>query len=129
MLKKWSSRWLLLLFGNSFLFVGTLSGQSDTLLHSYLDSLIVIGYDSEQMLRSVPGAVHVLSEERLRAFDDERIFTCFNSLHGVRYQERSPGSYPLSIRGSTLRAPFGDRNIKVSWNGNPFTDPTASTSL
>ena len=129
MLKKWSPRWLLLLFGNSFLFVGTLSGQSDTLLHSYLDSLIVIGYDSEQMLRSVPGAVHVLSEERLRAFDDERILTSVNSLPGVRFEERSPGSYRLAIRGSTLRSPFGVRNIKVYWNGIPFTDPTGSTAL
>src|SRR5690606_9289018 len=129
MLKKWSPRWLLLLFGNSFLFVGTLSGQSDTLLYSYLDSLIVIGYDSEQMLRSVPGAVHVLSEERLRAFDDERILTSVNSLPGVRFEERSPGSYRLAIRGSTLRSPFGVRNIKVYWNGIPFTDPTGSTAL
>src|SRR5690606_40111756 len=89
----------------------------------------VIGYDSEQMLRSVPGAVHVLSEERLRAFDDERILTSVNSLPGVRFEERSPGSYRLAIRGSTLRSPFGVRNIKVYWNGIPFTDPTGSTAL
>ena len=107
----------------------SVSAQNDTLLYSYLDSLVVKGYDSEQMLRSVPGAIHVLNKDRLSAFDNERILTSINTLPGVRFEERSPGSYRLAIRGSTLRSPFGVRNIKVYWNGIPFTDPTGSTAL
>src|SRR5690606_30917458 len=87
--------------------------QNDTLLYSLLDSVVVTGYDSEQRLKSVPGAIHVLGPERLKAFDNERLLTSVNALPGVRFEERSPGSYRLAIRGSTLRSPFGVRNIKV----------------
>ena len=44
-------------------------------------------------------------------------------------EERSPGSYRLSIRGSLLRSPFGIRNIKVYWNDIPLTDATGNTYL
>lgn len=105
------------------------SAQNDTLLYSILDSIVVTGYDSEQALSSVPGAIHVLQSKELSAFDEERILTSVNALPGVRFEQRSPGSYRLAIRGSTLRSPFGVRNIKVYWNGIPFTDPTGSTAL
>ncbi|MEJ0103149.1 MAG: hypothetical protein WDO19_11585 [Bacteroidota bacterium] len=41
-----------------------------------------------------------------------------NNTPGVRMEERSPGSYRLNLRGSTLRSPFGVRNVKVylGWN-------------
>lgn len=51
----------------------------------------------------------------------------FNSIAGVRMEERSPGSYRISIRGSSLRAPFGVRNVKVYWNAIPVTDPGGNT--
>src|SRR5690606_2700656 len=41
----------------------------------------------------------------------------------------SPGSYRLSIRGSSMRSPFGIRNVKVYWNDLPFTDPGGNTYL
>lgn len=44
-------------------------------------------------------------------------------------EERSPGSYRLSFRGSTLRSPFGVRNVKVYLDGIPFTDPGGNTYL
>ena len=50
-----------------------------------------------------------------------------NAIAGVRMEERSPGSYRLSIRGSSLRSPFGVRNIKVYWNDIPVTDPGGNT--
>lgn len=50
-----------------------------------------------------------------------------NAVAGVRMEERSPGSYRISIRGSSLRSPFGVRNIKVYWNGIPLTDPGGNT--
>ena len=50
-----------------------------------------------------------------------------NAIAGVRMEERSPGSYRLNIRGSSLRSPFGVRNIKVYWNDIPVTDPGGNT--
>jgi iron complex outermembrane receptor protein len=44
-------------------------------------------------------------------------------------EERSPGSYRLNIRGSSLRSPFGVRNVKVYLNGIPFSDPGGNTYL
>ncbi|MFT4094833.1 MAG: TonB-dependent receptor plug domain-containing protein [Niabella sp.] len=50
-----------------------------------------------------------------------------NTIPGVRMEERSPGSYRLNIRGSSLRSPFGVRNVKVYWNNIPLTDPGGNT--
>ena len=44
-------------------------------------------------------------------------------------EERSPGSYRFSIRGSLLRSPFGVRNVKMYWNGLPLTDGGGNTYL
>lgn len=119
-------KWIILGF---ITFSWSVSAQNDSLLYSILDSVVVTGYDSERSLRSVPGAVHVLQEKHLNAFDSERILTSVNALPGVRFEQRSPGSYRVAIRGSTLRSPFGVRNIKVYWNGIPYTDPGGSTAL
>ncbi len=51
----------------------------------------------------------------------------FNAIAGVKMEERSPGSYRINIRGSSLRSPFGVRNIKVYWNNIPITDPGGNT--
>jgi iron complex outermembrane receptor protein len=51
----------------------------------------------------------------------------FNTVAGVRMEERSPGSYRINIRGSSLRSPFGVRNVKVYWNDLPVTDPGGNT--
>lgn len=51
----------------------------------------------------------------------------FNTVSGVRMEERSPGSYRINIRGSSLRSPFGVRNVKVYWNDIPVTDPGGNT--
>ncbi len=50
-----------------------------------------------------------------------------NQVTGVRMEERSPGSYRLNIRGSSLRSPFGVRNIRIYWNDIPVTDPGGNT--
>lgn len=107
----------------------SVSAQTDTMLYSVIDSLVVTGYDSEQNLLRVPGSIHLLTAEKLESFDDEHILTSLNVLPGVQMEQRSPGSYRMAIRGSTLRSPFGVRNIKVYWNDIPFTDPSGSTDL
>ncbi|KAI9549707.1 putative TonB-dependent receptor YncD-like [Daphnia sinensis] len=44
-------------------------------------------------------------------------------------EERSPGSYRLSIRGSSLRSPFGVRNVKIYLDEFPLTDAGGNTYL
>lgn len=103
--------------------------QSDTLWSVIMDSVVVIGFDSEQQLREVPGGIHLLKSRDLKSFDDETILTSLNVLPGVHMEQRSPGSYRMAIRGSTLRSPFGVRNVKFYWNNIPFTNPTGNTDL
>lgn len=57
------------------------------------------------------------------------LVSTMNSVPGVRMEERSPGSYRLSIRGSLLRSPFGIRNVKIYLGEFPFTDAGGNTYL
>jgi iron complex outermembrane receptor protein len=52
-----------------------------------------------------------------------------NTSSGVRMEERSPGSYRLSIRGSLLRSPFGIRNVKVYYDDFILTDAGGNTYM
>lgn len=65
----------------------------------------------------------------LQRFSATQFVPALNSMAGVRMEERSPGSYRIAIRGSSLRAPFGVRNTKVYWNQIPFTDAGNNTYI
>lgn len=94
-----------------------------------LDEVIVRAYEANRRALDVPAAVATLSARDLERFAPTSLVPALNTLPGVRMEERSPGSYRLSIRGSTLRSPFGVRNVKVYLNGLPFTDPGGNTYL
>ncbi len=70
-----------------------------------------------------------MTAARLRALDESSLLTALNEVAGVRFEERASGSYRISLRGSTLRSPFGVRNVKVYWNGLPLTEPGGDTQL
>ena len=53
--------------------------------------------------------------------------SALNTVPGVRMEERSPGSYRLSIRGSLLRSPFGVRDVKIYYDEIPLTDAGGNT--
>lgn len=55
------------------------------------------------------------------------LLPAFNTIAGVRMEERSPGSYRINLRGSSLRSPFGVRNVKLYWNDIPVTDAGGNT--
>lgn len=94
-----------------------------------LESVIINAYDNNQQLLDVPAAISIISTADLKRYDNLSIIESMNSKPGVRMEERSPGSYRLSIRGSSIRAPFGIRNVKVYYDGIPFTDPGGNTYL
>jgi iron complex outermembrane receptor protein len=94
-----------------------------------LENIIVNAYENNRKLIDVPAAISVVTARDLSRYDNTGIIESLNTKPGVRMEERSPGSYRLSIRGSSLRAPFGVRNVKVYYDGIPFTDPGGNTYL
>lgn len=107
------------------------SGVSQTKTDSVqrMDEVVVRGYISEQALLKVPSSVSVISNKALRDQPGISMLPAFNSIAGIRMEERSPGSYRLSIRGSLLRSPFGVRNVKVYMDDFPLTDAGGNTYL
>ncbi len=87
-----------------------------------LEETIVSGLETKASLFKSPAAVHKLSREEINKLYTFSPSNVFNSMAGVRLEERSPGSYRIAIRGSSLRSPFGVRNVKLYWIGIPFSD-------
>lgn len=72
-------------------------------------------------------SVSVVSENLLNQNTPERLLESINQIAGARMEERSPGSYRISLRGSTLRSPFGVRNVKVYLNDFILSDASGNT--
>lgn len=72
-------------------------------------------------------SLHLVRGASLDRYNKTSFLPSFNLLPGVRMEERSPGSYRLNIRGSSLRSPFGVRNVKIYFNGLPLTDAGGNT--
>jgi iron complex outermembrane receptor protein len=94
-----------------------------------LEEITVRAYAQEKSYRAVPAAVAVVDGTQLSRFVNTSLVPAFNQMPGVRLEERSPGSYRVAIRGSSLRSPFGVRNVKVYWNDLPLTDAGGNTYL
>ena len=94
-----------------------------------LQEVIVKAYENNRKLIDVPAAISLVSSTDLNRYNNTSILSAMNNNPGVRMEERSPGSYRLSIRGSSLRSPFGVRNVKVYYDGIPYTDPGGNSYL
>ncbi len=90
-----------------------------------LDSVTVKAFEQHKNVMYSAVAVTVLPYQDFSP--KTSLVNGLNTVSGVRMEERSPGSYRISIRGSSLRSPFGVRNIKVYWNNLPITDPGGNT--
>jgi iron complex outermembrane receptor protein len=101
----------------------------DTVDRKLLQEVVVQAYEQNRKLEDVSAAVGVITSSEWNRYNKMSIVPAMNSIPGVRMEERSPGSYRLSFRGSTLRSPFGVRNVKVYIDGIPFTDPGGNTYL
>jgi iron complex outermembrane recepter protein len=108
-----------------------LNAQDSTAVDSSktLQAVTVSAFEQNKQLREVSAAVILIDKAQLDRFGNTSLVPAFNSTAGVRMEERSPGSYRINMRGSTLRSPFGVRNVKVYWNDIPFTDPGGNTYL
>ncbi|MFN6087395.1 MAG: TonB-dependent receptor family protein [Cyclobacteriaceae bacterium] len=94
-----------------------------------LQEVIVQAFASEKPLEQVAASVAIVDAEELNRFNNNSLLPALNTIPGVRMEERSPGSFRLAIRGSSLRSPFGIRNVKFYWNGLPLTDGGGNTYL
>lgn len=119
-------------FITSFLFFNawiSLAQDSSITSDKPLKDVIVTVFNSRVKWKETPASVAIIGQKDFQAFSAATVLPALNRIPGVRMEERSPGSYRLSIRGSLLRSPFGVRNIKVYWNQIPFSDATGNTYL
>jgi len=94
-----------------------------------LQEVIVHAFLSNQKWRNVAASIALLTAKDIQSIGNTTLLPAVNAAPGVRMEERSPGSYRLSIRGSSLRSPFGVRNVKFYWNDIPLTDAGGNTYL
>ncbi len=120
-----------LLFGLLlFLVPAHLAARQDMdTLKADLGEVVVVGYEGNRSILETPGAITKIKTELITGFDESSLLYGLNAVPGVRLEQRAPGSYRVAIRGSSLRAPFGVRNVKIYWNDIPFTEPSGSTPL
>lgn len=111
-----------------FFFVSTYAQNRDTVLKVALDSVVINAYGSKTLM-STPAAVNKIGLAQLQRYGNANIIQAVNATPGVRMEERSPGSYRLNIRGSSVRSPYGVRNVKIYYDGIPFTAPGGSSML
>jgi iron complex outermembrane receptor protein len=101
--------------------------RADSTAVTSLDEVTVMAYESERPLLEISAPVNIISPKAIRRFDNTTFLPALNAFPGIRMEERSPGSYRLSIRGSSVRSPFGVRNVKVYWNNIPLSDANGIT--
>ena len=115
------------LFGKAQNLPGDL--KTDTITVQQLSEVIIKSYGQNRRLLEVPAAINYIGSAQLNRFNNTSLLPAINNTPGVRMEERSPGSYRINFRGSSLRSPFGVRNVKVYFDDIPFTDPGGNTYL
>jgi iron complex outermembrane recepter protein len=104
--------------------ISVFSQVTDTLIRNkLLESVTITAFEINKNITEVPASVIVVGKKQLTRFNNVSFVPVLNAQPGIRMEERSPGSYRLNIRGSSLRAPFGVRNVKVYFNNIPYTTP------
>ncbi|WP_299761200.1 TonB-dependent receptor [uncultured Pontibacter sp.] len=94
-----------------------------------LQEVVITGYETNRPLLQTAGAVSIIEREVIERFDESSLVRAVNTVPGVRMEERAPASYRISIRGSALRSPYGIRNVKLYYDGIPFTEANGTTAL
>ena len=106
-----------------------LLAQSTTFGSDTLQTVQVEVFKSKVQWKAAPVAIAALSKNELNSYSPISLVPVINQMPGIRMEERSPGSYRLSVRGSLLRSPFGVRNLKLYWNQIPLSDATGNAYL
>ena len=94
-----------------------------------MKEVVIQAYEQDNNIVNAPAAVAIVADSDMNRYSNSSILPAINNTPGVRMEERSPGSYRLGIRGSAANTPFGVRNVKVYYNGIPYTDAGGNTYL
>jgi iron complex outermembrane receptor protein len=121
MKKEIRLRFLLFLF-SPFVFCA----QEDTV---DLKEVTVNAYLGNRPLLRLPSSTALIDSEHIYRQPGISLVPVLNTIPGVRMEERSPGSYRLSIRGSLIRSPFGIRNTKIYLDEFPLTNAGGDSYL
>ena len=105
------------------------SSISDSAAPVVLQEVVVRAYEQNRKLQDVGAAIGLTGPQQLNRFSNTNILPAVNITPGVRMEQRSPASYRLNIRGSSIRSPFGVRDVKIYFNEIPLTDPGGNTYL
>lgn len=122
-MNKFPLKYLLLLVVTLCSFNASFAQVSNSDSSQLLQTIEVKAFEVHRKLTDVSAAVSLIPKSQLTRFSNVSILPALNSQPGVRMEERSPGSYRINIRGSSLRSPFGVRNVKVYYNDIPYTTP------
>lgn len=98
-------------------------------LSATIDEIEVRALESQSPLRLQPAAISQIEAVELQSLNPRTVASAFNFSAGATIEERATASYRVNIRGSSLRSPFGVRNVKVYWNGFSFTTSEGTTPL
>ena len=110
-------------------FLSTANGQTVPDTIPQLGMIRVQGFGTMTTRLQTPASVSTLRESDLQRYHGTSLLPAMNNIPGVRMEERSPGSYRLSIRGSLLRSPFGVRNVKLYLDDFVLTDAGGNSYL
>lgn len=103
--------------------------NDSTQVNESISEVTVNAFEKNKKITDQPVPVSHIGSKELSRFNNLNIISAMNNIPGVRMEERSPGSIRLNFRGSTVRSPFGIRDVKIYYNGIPFTDPGGNTYL
>ena len=97
--------------------------------NALLAEVKVTGYETNRPLMETAGSIGVLQARDINRFNTTSLVPALNLIPGVRMEERATASYRLSIRGSSLRAPFGVRNVKMYLNEIPLVEANGTIPI
>lgn len=108
---------------------GKLYAQTTDSTNNRLEQVEIKAYFNKQPLLRLTSSAAVLGQQRIQSQQSPSLVSVMNTVPGLRMEERSPGSYRLTLRGSMLRSPFGVRNVKIYLDDFPLTDAGGNTYL
>ena len=107
----------------------TTPSPADTTQALALPTATVVGYGQQLPLRRTAAGIGIIDQAIIQRFNENSLASAVNTLPGVRLEERATASYRISVRGSTLRSPFGVRNVKLYYFDIPYTEANGTSPL
>lgn len=126
----------LLVFGSGYKTQRVRYRQADEPLHIQLmpdirslNEVKVTAFSENKSIKETAGSIALLSGKQLRQGDGTSMQEAFNSVPGVRMDHSYGEDSRISIRGEGVRAPWGNRNIKIYINDIPLTETDGTSRI